>query len=359
MGNTEARRKPRASSLILHEEDLHTVERQYNAMCAGQATISKRSFDITITSFVQFAEETLHSSEQQAKWLISFGQPLHTIVDCMVESFFICEEQGCCSSDRALLVDYLLVDGPQEPITYERVHQWLDNSMVFQMIVNRVFDAFLLGRRKKALPFLGEHHLLSASALCLIINYLPIACRYQWTPLYSSNERGLNFAKLSKAISGMGACLVVIESKSGRTFGGFANAGFVTGNMYRGDKSCFLFEDHHALAIYKATGLNENFAYLNCHNDTLPNGLGLGGHGQHWSFFIDAQCKKGLSAPHINTFENCWLAGEHEFEVKTLEVWRIGRDVRVRFDTLGNEIPLEEDDRSQTEQSSDDENTYL
>uniref|UniRef100_F1L7B9 MTOR-associated protein MEAK7 n=1 Tax=Ascaris suum TaxID=6253 RepID=F1L7B9_ASCSU len=369
MGNVEARQKRRGSSLILQEDDLNTIERQYNAMCAGHSHIDKRAFEkfaekyldselrelvfdsimklsktkkITLNSFVQFAEETLHSAEQQAKWLLSFGLPLRTILDCVVASFFVCEQQGCYSSDRALLVDYLLVHAPPEPATFEGVHQWLKCSAVLQMMLNRVFDAFLLGRRKKALPFIGERPLLSAAALCLIVNYLPAPCRYQWTHLYTSEEHGLNFEKLSKAINGVGACLIVIETNSGRTFGGFANAGFLKGDVHRGDNTCFLFEDHHSLAIHTATDENDNFAYLNWNHGTLPNGLGLGGHGKHWCFFITTECTKGLSSPNINTFENCWLAGENEFAVKKIEAWRIGRDIRVRFDTIGDEIVTEE-----------------
>lgn len=49
MGNVEARQKRRGSSLILQEDDLNTIERQYNAMCAGHSHIDKRAFEVSIS----------------------------------------------------------------------------------------------------------------------------------------------------------------------------------------------------------------------------------------------------------------------------------------------------------------------
>lgn len=75
------------------------------------------------------------------------------------------------------------------------------------------------------------------------------------------------------AVDGIGPCVIVIETVCGRVFGGFANEGFICGPSYTGDMTCFLFEDRTRLAIHTATGFNQNFAYLNHSQQTLPNGL--------------------------------------------------------------------------------------
>ncbi|RCN26659.1 hypothetical protein ANCCAN_27614 [Ancylostoma caninum] len=78
---------------------------------------------------------------------------------------------------------------------------------------------------------------------------------------------------MSKRVNGEGPCLVVVESTNGRIFGCFASAGFCMGSTYHGDATSFLFEIQPHVRVYSATGLTQNYAYLNCQQASMPNGL--------------------------------------------------------------------------------------
>lgn len=78
---------------------------------------------------------------------------------------------------------------------------------------------------------------------------------------------------LMKSVDRAGPCLIIIETTSDRVFGAFASQGFICGPRHTGDNQCFLFEDRQKLHIYRATGYNKNFGYLNCGQASLPNGI--------------------------------------------------------------------------------------
>uniref|UniRef100_A0A183UT08 Protein kinase domain-containing protein n=1 Tax=Toxocara canis TaxID=6265 RepID=A0A183UT08_TOXCA len=298
------------------------IYKYLSSLCKGQK-------NLTSLSFVRFAELVLGDYDEQAKAIIHFGQPLRTIVEGIVSSFLICEERPNHVESIPLLTDYIMESAPVEPYQQEALSRWLMHSAVFPVLWKQVFETLLLGHSKKILPPIDGRTVLTSAA------------QFQYKKLckFCSRIHGESFTKMLNAVNGTGACVIVIETTSGRVFGGFANEGFVCGPSFRGDVTCFLFEDRTKIAIHNATGFNENFAYLNYMQQTLPNGLGFGGSNEHWSFFLHEEFGKGNSSANISTFEKCWLAGQSEFTVKNVEAWRIGKArKRRRYDSEGNEI---------------------
>ncbi|VDO84438.1 unnamed protein product [Heligmosomoides polygyrus] len=146
-----------------------------------------------------------------------------------------------------------------------------------------------------------------------------------------SQLHGSSFSQISKRVNGEGPCVVVVNSSNGRTFGCFASEGFTMGPNYHGDATSFLFEVKPKLRVYSATGLSNNYAYLNCQQVSLPNGLGMGGYENVWPFFIHEDYGKGTSIANISSFEKCHLSGSDQFDISNVEVWRVGQKPHLPF----------------------------
>uniref|UniRef100_F1KZM7 MTOR-associated protein MEAK7 n=1 Tax=Ascaris suum TaxID=6253 RepID=F1KZM7_ASCSU len=295
--------------------------------------------NLTAPGFIRFAELVLGDYDGQAEAIIRFGKPLRTVVEGVVSSFLICEERANCPESVPLLTDYIMESTGGKNLGKDELPEWLMHSTVFPVFWKQVFKALLLGDHTKVLPPISGRTVLTTAAQSIITLMLPLESRLHWKLLFSSRIHGESFTKMLNAVDGIGPCVIVIETVCGRVFGGFANEGFICGPSYTGDMTCFLFEDRTRLAIHTATGFNQNFAYLNHSQQTLPNGLGLGGMDNNWSLFLCDEFGKGITSANISTFEKCWLAGKNEFTVKSVEAWGIGEPKkRRRYDSEGNEI---------------------
>uniref|UniRef100_A0A0N5AM39 MTOR-associated protein MEAK7 n=1 Tax=Syphacia muris TaxID=451379 RepID=A0A0N5AM39_9BILA len=299
---------------------------------------------VTCENVLRFAELLFGGSDQLASCIILFDLKLRSVVEASVASFFICE----CPKEHYpvnLLVDFIMAEAPQEELglDFTLFSKWLSKSTMLPSILMRIFNGLLLNKNQHVIPKLSNPTVLSPASIFAISLELPIKDRQNWSLLFSSAMQGESFSKLYNAVNGSGPCLIVIETDKGKIFGGFANEGFISGPHHSGDSRCFLFQDRPKIAIYSATGFNNDFAYLNYRQTSFPNGLGIGGHDNNWSFFLHDEYGLGTSCPSISTFEKCWLAGETRFKTKTIEAWRIGEPVkRKRYDSAGDEIIGEE-----------------
>ncbi|GMT01283.1 hypothetical protein PENTCL1PPCAC_23457 [Pristionchus entomophagus] len=170
----------------------------------------------------------------------------------------------------------------------------------------------------------GNTVLLSRAAQVVLRAHIPVEFRHTWQLLFSSNEHGSSFAQLTHQVDGQGPCFVVVRTTKNRVFGCYASHGFHVGPTYLGDTLCFLFSITPEIRVFEPTGFNKKYCYLNIQQETLPNGLGVGGSDINWPFFISEQYGKGMATPHSSSFEKCDLAGETEFDIDTLEIWRVG-----------------------------------
>ncbi|GMT29133.1 hypothetical protein PFISCL1PPCAC_28957, partial [Pristionchus fissidentatus] len=170
----------------------------------------------------------------------------------------------------------------------------------------------------------GNTVLLSRASQVVLRAHIPVEYRQNWDLIFSTNEHGSSFAQLSHQVDGQGPCIVVVRTTKNRVFGCYASHGFHIGPTYHGDTLCFLFSVVPEIRVFEPTGFNKKYCYLNIHQETLPNGLGIGGNDINWPFFISEQFSTGMATPHSSSFEKCDLAGESRFEIDALEIWRVG-----------------------------------
>ncbi|GMT02816.1 hypothetical protein PENTCL1PPCAC_24990 [Pristionchus entomophagus] len=183
----------------------------------------------------------------------------------------------------------------------------------------------LLSSKKSIMPKLaGNTTLLSPAAQLAIRAHLPMEYRDKWQLLFSSNQHGSSFSQMAQRVDGQGPCLLVIRSSNGRVFGCYASHGFASGPTYTGDSLSFLFSLAPIIGIHEATGFCKKYCYLNQQQETLPNGMGIGGSDGNWPLFLSEDYGKGVAYANSSAFEKCDLAGEKDFEIHTFEVWRVG-----------------------------------
>ncbi|CAG9533948.1 unnamed protein product [Cercopithifilaria johnstoni] len=295
-------------------------------------SLSKPENVIRMERFTQFAEMILGDFNQQAKVLLQLNQPINKIIEAIISSFFECEQLD--PQSITLLVDFLMERIPLQ-LDSSALSNFMQSHIILPNIIKHISELTFMERQSspKLLLQVSKNSLLTPAALCLIYANLPEELRDRWTLLFSSEKHGESFMKLVKSVDRAGPCLIAIETTSDYVFGAFASQGFVCGPRHTGDNQCFLFKDRQKLHIYSATGYNNNFGYLNYGQVSMPNGIGMGGQGKDWSFFLHQDFNNGSSTSGISTFEKCWLAGETTFKMKKVEIWSIGEKCKKIINT--------------------------
>ncbi|CAL8088273.1 unnamed protein product [Orchesella dallaii] len=148
--------------------------------------------------------------------------------------------------------------------------------------------------------------------------------RREWRLLFTTSQHGESFSKLLGTITDKGPTLLILKEHRNRVFGAFASYGWKLGPKFFGDEQSFLFHLDPKFAIYPATGYNQNFQYMNIQQQTLPNGLGMGGKFGYFGLWVDAEFGTGKGAPTCTTFSSPQLSTEEDFLIHHLEVWGLG-----------------------------------
>ncbi|XP_065517132.1 MTOR-associated protein MEAK7 isoform X2 [Lathamus discolor] len=93
-----------------------------------------------------------------------------------------------------------------------------------------------------------------------------------------------------------------------------------------GDDRCFLFSVFPSLAVYTYTTYNDHYMYLNHGQQTMPNGLGMGGQHGYFGLWIDSDYGKGHSKakPRCTTYNSPQLSAKEDFTLDAMEVWAVG-----------------------------------
>ena len=160
--------------------------------------------------------------------------------------------------------------------------------------------------------------------------------------VYSGTD-GASFMTMSKVVADQGAVLLTIRTRDGDVFGAFASSGFHAGPNFTGDDRTFLYTLAPRQSLHTASGYNTNFAYLNVHTRTMPNGMvwivdsspaqivaqGVGGVLEpvpYFSLWLDSDFATGRSQARATTFSCPSLCshGRDAFELDALEVWAVG-----------------------------------
>uniref|UniRef100_A0A8D2E2T4 MTOR-associated protein MEAK7 n=1 Tax=Sciurus vulgaris TaxID=55149 RepID=A0A8D2E2T4_SCIVU len=150
--------------------------------------------------------------------------------------------------------------------------------------------------------------------------------RHRWRLLFSSQLHGQSFSQLCGHITHQGPCLMLLEDQDGHVFGGFASCSWEVKPQFQGDDRCFLFSISPSMAVYEHTGYNDHFMYLNCGQQTIPNGLGMGGQHHYFGLWVDADFGKGHSKakPTCTTYNSPQLSAKENFLFDKMEVWAVG-----------------------------------
>ncbi|XP_058901521.1 MTOR-associated protein MEAK7 [Kogia breviceps] len=167
---------------------------------------------------------------------------------------------------------------------------------------------------------------LDVLSVIYINSQLPRTQRHHWRLLFSSELHGRSFAQLCGRIVHGGPCVLLLEDHDGHVFGGFASCSWEVKPQFQGDDRCFLFSISPSMAVYTCTGYNDHYMYLNQGQQTIPNGLGMGGQHNYFGLWIDVDFGKGHSKakPRCTTYNSPQLSAQEDFRFEKMEVWAVG-----------------------------------
>ncbi|XP_018418384.1 PREDICTED: TLD domain-containing protein 1 [Nanorana parkeri] len=169
--------------------------------------------------------------------------------------------------------------------------------------------------------------LLDLPSVMFLNSHLPSAMQRSWRLLFSTKIHGESFSQLCGHLVDQGPSLLVLRDSDGFIFGGFASQNWVVKPQFQGDCRCFLFTVSPRLDIYTYTGYNDHYMYLNHGQQTIPNGLGMGGQHEYFGLWIDSNFGKGHSKakPSCTTYHSPQLSAKEDFTIDAMEVWALGQ----------------------------------
>ncbi|KAI0235168.1 MTOR-associated protein MEAK7 [Lamellibrachia satsuma] len=257
-----------------------------------------------------------------------------------------CSERAIKCFSSLVLHDMANYDGKKRgesetmPFSVTQLEKWLQQSSLYQHLLNKVFySCFPVSYREDGrlpvqslLPRCEDvdwnktSTMLDLPAMVMLNHAVEAELRDEWRFLFSSNQHGESFFTLLKHIINKGPTLLIVRDKQGYIFGGYSTVSLTHRPRFVGSEHCFLFSLAPSMAIYHATGLNENYVYLNTGQETLPNGLGMGGQLEYFGMWLDSEYGKGHSKgkPTCTTFSSPQLSASEQFEIDELEAWGIG-----------------------------------
>ncbi|XP_043980627.1 MTOR-associated protein MEAK7 [Gambusia affinis] len=168
--------------------------------------------------------------------------------------------------------------------------------------------------------------LLDVPTLMFLAQQLPDGCNAPWRLVFSMQLHGESFTKMAAALQHHGPTMLLLRDSRGHVFGGYASTAWELKPQFQGDSRCFLFSVFPTLRVYTATGYNEHFMYLNQHQQTMPNGLGMGGQHDYFGLWLDSDFGRGHSRarPKCTTYGNPQLSADEDFVLDAVEVWATG-----------------------------------
>lgn len=169
--------------------------------------------------------------------------------------------------------------------------------------------------------------LLDIPSLMFLAPQLPDGYSAPWRLVFSTRLHGESFTRMVAGLMKQGPTLLLIRDTKGQVFGGFASHTWEVKPQFQGDSRCFLFTVSPKLRVYTATGYNQHFMYLNQNQQTMPNGLGMGGQHGYFGLWLDSDFGRGHSRarPKCTTYGSPQLSGHEDFTLDSVEVWAVGK----------------------------------
>ncbi|XP_051703306.2 MTOR-associated protein MEAK7 isoform X1 [Oryctolagus cuniculus] len=167
---------------------------------------------------------------------------------------------------------------------------------------------------------------LDVLSVIYVNSHLPREWQRRWRLLFSAEIHGHSFSQLCGRVTQRGPCVAVLEDHDGHVFGGFASCSWEVKPQFQGDSRCFLFSVCPSMAVYTHTGYNDHYMYLNHGQQTIPNGLGMGGQHHYFGLWVDTDFGKGHSKakPTCTTYSSPQLSAQEDFRFDKMEVWAVG-----------------------------------
>ncbi|XP_014208172.1 TLD domain-containing protein 1 [Copidosoma floridanum] len=292
--------------------------------------------DVPTATFLQYLQATINSYLTLQK-------------NCANAHFMSWSSIGCTVNKRRInmrsrtLCEDLVKLG--DTLTYDQVEMWFRQADTFMNIQSHVFQCLFLVSQKKGdkntsvrindlnlLPLCrgleNIPHFPSILGLgdVLFLNLsLPHELRNEWRFLFSSQVHGESFSTMLGRITVQGATIIILQDEEDHVFGGFASDNWTLSPNFAGNQTCFLFRLEPHIETFPSTGYNDHYQYLNLHQQTMPNGLLMGGQLNYPGLWLDSEYGSGKTSKSCTTFQNyAQLSGKDDFRVKHCEVWGVG-----------------------------------
>uniref|UniRef100_A0A8D2ZDT5 MTOR-associated protein MEAK7 n=1 Tax=Scophthalmus maximus TaxID=52904 RepID=A0A8D2ZDT5_SCOMX len=251
------------------------------------------------------------------------------------------ERMGDCSTGVKLLAEQMcseLKPGDEGCCDTSCLEDWIFRvphvSLYLEMLVAEGLNVSLSGRPAPTLlppcretPWTELRCLLHLPTLMFLAPQLPDGCGAPLRLVFSTQLHGESFSRMVSGLTKRGPTLLLVKDSQGNVFGGFASHSWEVKPQFQGDSRCFLFTVSPRLRVYTATGYNQHFMYLNQNQQTMPNGLGMGGQHGYFGLWLDSDFGRGHSRarPRCTTYGSPQLSGEEEFTLDSVEVWAVGK----------------------------------
>jgi len=185
----------------------------------------------------------------------------------------------------------------------------------------------------------GEAKLLQETPenITLLSSSMPSSeYRVNWNLLYDSTRHGKSFNRFCYHITGKGSTLVIIRDTDGNVFGGFADESWKDKYpKFYGSVKNFLFSLKPERRIYRPTGYNQNYQYINFGTETLYNGVGQGGQTEFFGWCINDDFEKGHSKGiPSTTYGNHPFNPKENYLVDRVEVWQVKESTDLRDEII-------------------------
>ncbi|CAD6999341.1 unnamed protein product [Ceratitis capitata] len=264
------------------------------------------------------------------------------------EAFSSWKQHGYQSSERAVFAFAKglirgICQGQDHYINLNQLEQWLQINPTFLTMWREVFDNLYSKNMTKSLKLnyaITSNILPVLEGLATGTNYTPILdiphvifvnsnlpneYRNKWRFLFSSKIMGESFSTMLGKILNRGPTLLVIEDEDHYLFASFNPESWSLKSHFFGNESSMLFTLSPAMRHFNSTGYNNHYQYLNLNQQTMPNGLGIGGQFNYWGLWVDSDYGVGQSSESCTTYHDyVQLSKRKEFKIRNLEVWGIG-----------------------------------
>ncbi|XP_030383365.1 MTOR-associated protein MEAK7 [Scaptodrosophila lebanonensis] len=254
---------------------------------------------------------------------------------------FISTERSACTLAKGLLRN--LGKDLEHTMRGETLERWLHLTPQFLQIWREVFVQLYARHGGSKRTHFKEMEIPILPQLCdapvsshyrpiielphvLFVNaQLPRELRHKWRFLFSSKINGESFSTMLGKIMDKGPTLFFIEDEDQYIFGGYAPESWALKPQFGGDDSSVLYTLSPAMRCFNATGYNDHYQYLNLNQQTMPNGLGMGGQFEFWGLWIDCMFGDGQSVESCTTYRDyVQLSKRKQFKIRNLEVWAAG-----------------------------------